>query len=95
MNGQYPGAIRGAFASGEFTKARRLWCEYAGQLEQSVAGGTATSAMFKEARELIDWSALIVKVFRAHAASQLTSLYLAGIYQNPQPELPAKVRVCL
>jgi len=93
INAQLANAIRDAFASGEFAKAQRLWGDYAEQLRQSIGAGTATAAMLAETRELIDWSALRVKVHRAHAAHQLTGLYLAGFYQEPKPDRPVGIRV--
>ena len=93
MNRQLVDAIRTAFASGEFAKAQRLWSEYAGQLQRTIGAGTATAALLSETRELIDWSALVVKVHQAHAANQLKGLYLAGMYQCPRPNPPVGVHV--
>ena len=93
MDQQLVDAIRTAFASGQFAKAQRLWSRHAGQLQHRIAAGTATAETLGETRELIDWSALVVKVHQAHAASQLMTLSLAGRYQSPPPDPPAAVRV--
>lgn len=98
MNGQLVNAIRQAFASGEFAKAQRLWSEYAVQLQRMIAGGTATAAMLSETRDLIDSSALMVKVHQAHAEHQLKGLFLAGLYQTrtyqrPEPDPTEGIQV--
>ena len=94
MDGQLVDTIRSAFAAEEFAKARRLWSQYAAQLQVRIAAGTATAAALAEARELIDWSAVVVKVHQAHAASRLTTLHLAARYQDPQAKPAGGVRVC-
>jgi hypothetical protein len=78
--------IRQAFASEEFATAERLWNQYAGQLCQAIIVGAATEAMLLETRQLIDWSALVVKAFRSHAVDRLNSARLAQLYSTPTPE---------
>jgi hypothetical protein len=72
--------IRQAVNSEEFDRAGRLWEQYAGQLHQAILDGSATGAMLSETRQLVDWSALVVKAFRAHAGAQLNSLHVAEVY---------------
>ena len=86
--------IRDAFASDEFVKGQRLWTDYAGQLQEAITAGTASKDMLSEARQLIDWCALRVKVHKAHAAGQFTQLYLAGRYGYAPMEPEGAVRVC-
>lgn len=82
--------IRQAFASEDFAMADRLWNRYAGQLRQAILDGSATEATLSETRQLVDWSALVVKAFRAHAGAQLNSFHVAEVYggagsQEPRP----------
>ena len=86
MNAKAIEGIRRAFASGEFAKAQRLWAEYAGQLRHAILEGSATEAMLRETGELIDWSRLAVKAFRAHAVDRLNSARLAQLYSSPTRE---------
>ena len=95
MDGQLADRIRDAFASGEFAKAQRLWSGYAEQIQAVIAAGTANAATLSEARQLIDWCALRVKVHQAHAAGQLNQLYLAGRYRFAPEEPESAVRVRL
>ena len=76
--------IREAIASGEFSKALRLWNEYANQLAAKVRGGVATESDFAAARELMEWSRSAVRVFRAHAAYQLYQLCTTRKYEEPK-----------
>ena len=92
MNCQAMESIRRAFASGEFAKGQRLWAKYAGQLHQQILEGSATEAMLSETRELIDWSGLVVRAFRAHAVDRLNSAHLAQLYSSPTPEPCRMVR---
>ncbi len=85
-------AIRRAFASGEFAKAQRLWTEYAGELHQAILEGSATEAMLSETRELIDWSRLVVRAFRARAVDRLNGARLTQIYSYSAPEPHRVVR---
>jgi hypothetical protein len=78
--------IRQAIASEEFALAERLWNQYAGQLRQAITDRTATGAMLSETRQLIDWSALVVRAFRAHAMDRLNSASLGQMYSRPTPE---------
>jgi hypothetical protein len=72
--------IRQAFASEDFALADRLWNRYAGHLRQAILDGTATEATLSQTRELVDWSALVGKAFRAHSAAQLNSMHVAEVY---------------
>jgi hypothetical protein len=72
--------IRQAFASEDFATADRLWNRYAGQLRQAILDGSATEATLSETRELVDWSALVVKAFRAHSVAQLNSMHVTEVY---------------
>ena len=72
--------IRQAVSSEEFELAKRLWNRYAGQLHQAILDGSATEAMLSEIRELVDWSMLVAKAFRAHTVAQLNTLHAAEVY---------------
>jgi hypothetical protein len=72
--------IRQAVSSEEFALAERLWNQYTGQLRQAILDGSATEAMLSATRELVDWSVLVVKAFRAHSVAQLNTLHAAEVY---------------
>jgi hypothetical protein len=85
--------IRQAIASEEFAQAERLWDQYADLLRRAILDGSATEAMLSETRELVAWSALVVKAFGAHSAAQLNSLHIAEVYGGAgSPEPRAIVR---
>jgi hypothetical protein len=92
VNGTELDAIRKAFASGEFAKGERLWNEYARQLREAIAAGTATGKLLSDTGELVAWCRLAVRVFRAHATCRLNSAYVTGAYGNPEPLRPRLVR---
>jgi hypothetical protein len=72
--------IRHAIASEEFGLADVLWNRYAGQLRKAILDGSATEATLSETNELVAWSALAVKAFRAHSAAQLNSMRVTEVY---------------
>ena len=74
--------IRDALTAGEFTRAERLWRDYAGKLEAAVRAGTATQAMMAEAGELVEWARMVGKAFRAHTTHRLDCLRVAEIYAS-------------
>jgi hypothetical protein len=83
--------IRQAMASEEFGLAERLWNQYAGQLRHAITDGSATEAALSATCELVDWSALVVKAFRAHAAAQLNSLHVAEVYSGAGSRKPRAI----
>jgi hypothetical protein len=86
-------AIRKAFSSGEFAKGERLWNDHSRQLREAIVAGAATEKELSETGELIAWCRLAVKVFRAHAACRLTSVYVTGAYSTSKPTPARIVRV--
>jgi hypothetical protein len=83
--------IRQAIASEDFAMAEHKWNQYAGQLRQAILDGSATEAMLSETRQLVDWSALVVKAFHAHAGAQLDSLHVAEVYSGTGSREPRPI----
>jgi hypothetical protein len=75
-----PQAIRNAFASEEFETARRLWEEYAADIEKLIAAGRGSDQVLAEARGLIEWARRSVLSFQAHCSARLASARVAEIY---------------
>jgi hypothetical protein len=82
-------AIRQAVASGEFPLAERLWSNYMLRLMEELRRGALTEGHLREARELVDWSRLVVLCMRTRAQARLGSLHIAGAYGSaPPPNSP-------
>jgi hypothetical protein len=94
MNPDATAAIRRAFASGEFSKARTLWSAYAEQLRGAIANRGAAAAL-AEAGQLVEWARLYGKCLRAHAGAQLSETRVAAQYASPAPALPGRIRTLL
>ncbi len=77
--------IRQAVASGQFELAERLWSSYMAGFEEELRCGSLTEACLQEARELTEWSRLVVLCMRAHIQERLGSLHIAGEYTNAPP----------
>jgi hypothetical protein len=86
-------AIRQAMASGQFQLAERLWSGYAARLKEELRGGALTKASLEEARELVEWSRLVVLCLRARSQARLSSLHIAGAYGSaPQATAPRLIQ---
>ena len=78
--------IRAAFASREFTEARRLWDAYAEKLREAILSHSATEQDMEETRRLVDWARVQVKCFRAHAGIRIAGAKGAAAYaSSPTP----------
>jgi hypothetical protein len=77
---QRTNSIREAIASGEFERAMLLWGEFASQIADEIGRGICTDATMKETAELVAWSRGVVLCERAHAQSQLTTMWVASQY---------------
>jgi hypothetical protein len=67
-------AVRRAVASGEFTRARRLWEQYALQGHEEMRRGPDPQATLEEARQLMVWCRQMTLAARAQAQAQLDNL---------------------
>jgi hypothetical protein len=92
MDGNRIDAIREAFASSEYAKARRLWDEHAAALEASIRGGSATQAMLTEAGELVECARLMAKVRRSDARAELGEARAAVAYAGAPGQVAPHVR---
>jgi hypothetical protein len=84
MNPEAAAAIRRVFASGEFTKALKLWNAYAAELRQTIAGKGAEAAL-AEAGELVEWARIEGKCLHAHTAAKLNETRVASRYASIAP----------
>ena len=73
-------SIRRAMASEEFATAQRLWDAYAEEVRAAILDGSATEDMMAEMCELVGWSRLVVRSFRAHAGDQVNRAHVAQVY---------------
>lgn len=87
-----PDAIQKAFASGEFTRAVRLWEAYAEKVREAVRTHTAGESTLAEMRTLIDQARLEVLSFRAHAADRLGGARAAAAYEAVPAPIPGSLR---
>jgi hypothetical protein len=83
-------SIRQAVSSGEFGRAQLLWRECSAALAEELTNGHLTKArlaevreMLAEARELMEWSRLVVLCARAHLQDRLNTLHVAREYEIP------------
>ena len=74
--------IRQAVSAGEFQRATLLWHEYVAGILEELHRGTCTQARMAEAGELVEWSRGVVLCERAHAQSQLNTVWVAAQYQD-------------
>ena len=72
--------MRAAFASGEFARDRKLWSEWAGQVEAAIRGRSASRDTLAQMRALIDWARPVTLSFRALAADRPDSVHAAAAY---------------
>jgi hypothetical protein len=94
LNPDLTAAIRTAFASGEFAKARELWKAYAGELRGALEGEDPAGAL-AEARQLLDWARLHANCLRAHAEAQLNETRIAARYAGPAAAPQTRIRTLL
>lgn len=86
-------AIRQAMASGQYQLAERLWNTYAARLKEELGRGSLTKAALEEARELVEWSRLVVLCMRARTQARLGGLHIAGAYGSaPQDTSPRLIQ---
>jgi hypothetical protein len=83
-------SIRQAVSSGEFGRAQLLWRECSAALAEELTNDHLTKArlaevreMLAEARELMEWSRLVVLCARAHLQDRLNTLHVAREYEIP------------
>jgi hypothetical protein len=88
MGRQNTDPIRHAVASGEFHRATLLWNEYVAEVLEEINRGTCTQARMAETAELVEWSRGVVLCDRAHAQSQITTMWVASQY-GPADSPPA------
>lgn len=88
MDNQRTDPIRQAVAAGEFHRATLLWNEYVTEIREEIGRGTCTQARMVETAELLEWSRGVVLCDRAHAQSQLTTMWVASQY-GPADSPPA------
>jgi hypothetical protein len=87
--------IRQAVASGEFQRAALLWNEYAAGIREEIGRGTCTQARMAEAGELLEWSCGVALCERAHARSQLDTIWVASQYGPADSPTPSCFRASL
>ena len=87
--------IREAIASGEFDRAMDLWNEFTTLLREEIGRGTCTQASMSETADLLAWSRGVVLCERAHAQSQLTTMWVASQYGPADVCSPSCGRVAL
>jgi hypothetical protein len=80
MTTQRTNPIREAIACGEFQRAMLLWGEFTSQIGDEIGRGTCTGTTLEETAELVAWSRGVVLCDRAHAQSQLTTMWVASQY---------------
>jgi hypothetical protein len=89
-------AIRRTVASGDFTRARRLWEQYAMACREEIRNGADPKATLEEARELMVWCRQITLAARAQAQMQLDNLArkarVAAAYGPASSAPPGSVR---
>ncbi len=84
--------FRAAIVSQDYARAGELWKLYAAALEDSIRNGAASEAEMREARELVEWSRLMVLAARAHAQSRLEQVKLVSAYAPGRTTGPRLVR---
>jgi len=95
MNTDFETTIRAAFGAGEFSRAQRLWSEWAGQTEAAIRSRSASRDTLAQMRALIDWARLVNFSFRARASGRLASLHAAGVYSGSPVRRAASFRASL
>jgi len=95
MDQQRTDPIRQAVAAGEFQRATILWNEYVAAILEEIRQGTCTQASMVEARVLLEWSRDVVQCDRAHAQSQLNTIWAASQYDPSGSTADTLVRVTL
>lgn len=93
MDGEATAAIRSAFGSGEFDKARRLWADHASKLQDAIVQGSASQSDLAEMRDLIEWARGVVTCFRAQAVKKLSTAQAAELYQDSPPSMAPRMQV--
>ena len=66
-----PNTIRNAIASGEFSRALKLWEEYAADLAEMARRGSLTQNSLQEAGQLVQWARTTTLTARAHGLEAL------------------------
>jgi hypothetical protein len=64
-------AIRDRVASGEFTRAHRLWDEYAACLAEQARLGDLPEQVLEETAQLVEWTKVAALMARAHAVEEI------------------------
>ena len=95
MDHQGTDPIRQAIAAGEFQRAMLLWNEYVAAILEEIRQGTCTQARMIEASELLEWACNVVQCDRAHAQSQLNTIWAASQYDPSGSTADTLVRVTL
>ena len=73
MEPALPNAIRNAIASGEFSRALRLWEEYAATLAEMARRGSLTENSLQEAGHLVQLARTSALMARAHGLDALAN----------------------
>ena len=81
-------AFRDAIASGEYSKARKLWTEYMAHLRAELRRGALTPEQFGRAGKLLEWARVTVLCARAHMQLRLENLRVAASYGANSPAAP-------
>ena len=90
-------AVRRAVASGEFTRARHLWEQYALQCREELRHGPNPKSKLEEARQLMVWCRHMTLAARAQAQTQLDNLArrtrVAAAYGRPTSPPAGSIRI--
>ena len=96
MDPNLSSAVRRAVASGEFTRARHLWEQYALQCREEMRHGPNPKGALEEARQLMVWCRQMTLAARAQAQAQLDNLArrtrVAAAYGRPTTPPPGSIR---
>lgn len=89
-------AVRRAVAAGDFTRARRLWEDYAAQCREEMRHGADPKGTLAKARQLMVWCRQMTLAARAQAQMQLDNLAnrtrVAAAYGRPTSPPPGSIR---
>jgi hypothetical protein len=81
-------AVREAFSSGEFAKARQLWEAEAERVRSLIENGAATPKDVANLSETLAWARTVHTSFKAQAEALLAANRVVGRYASGPPSNP-------